>query len=258
MRYIMSLKHKDFSIINDDILNTNEIKSNSIDLIITSPPYNVEIDYNSTNDNLNYEKYLSFCSGWMSKCFNLLKPDGRLCLNVPLTVNKNGSKPLGSDLIQKAIEIGYQYKTIIIWNKNHIPTRTAWGSWLSASAPSVIPHIEIIIVFYKDQWKKINKGESTIKKDEFVKWTNGLWTFAGEKKKNIKHPAPFPLELPDRCIKLFSYKTDLILDPFVGSGTTLISAYKNNRKCIGVEIDKQYYELAINRFSNTEIQIEIF
>jgi len=114
----------------------------------------------------------------------------------------------------------------------------------------------LIIILYKKRWKKTSGSrKSDIIKDEFIKWTNGLWTFSGESKKKVGHPAPFPIELPKRCIKLFSFVGDIVLDPFMGSGTTLITAYQNNRKGIGIEIDKSYCELAKKRLIN-EAKIE--
>ena len=242
-------------IINDNVLHTNRIEDNSVNLIVTSPPYNLDIDYNSNDDNLNYEDYLKFSSKWMKRCFDWLKPDGRICLNIPMDTNKGGHRPTGSNLIQEALNVGLQYKTTIIWNKNTILTRTAWGSWKSASSPAILAPIEFISVFYKDQWKKLNKGESTIERDEFIQWTNGLWTFGTASRKRIGHPAPFPIELPNRCIKMFSYAGDTVLDPFVGSGTTLIAAYRNKRKSIGIELDQEYYNLAINRVKKETSQI---
>ena len=139
------------------------------------------------------------------------------------------------------------YKSTIIWAEKNISKRTAWGSWMSASAPNVIAPVEVIIILYKQQWKKVKKGKSDILRDEFIKWTNGLWEFNGESKKRIGHPAPFPRELPKRCIKLFSYVGDVVFDPFAGSATTLIEAYLHDRIAIGVEISKDYCELAKKR-----------
>jgi len=125
------------------------------------------------------------------------------------------------------------------------------GSWLSASAPYVIAPVELILILYKDKWKKNDRKNSDISKEEFIEWTNGLWTFHGQNKKGAGgHPAPFPIELPRRCIKLFSYVGDIVFDPFLGSGTTLIAAYLNNRKGIGVEVDKDYCDIAIKRLKN--------
>jgi site-specific DNA-methyltransferase (adenine-specific) len=235
-------------IINDDILTTKEVQEDSIDLIVTSPPYNVDIKYNSHDDKLSYKEYLSFSEKWLSRCFEWLKTDGRFCLNIPLDKNKGGQQSVGADLTTIAKRIGFKYHSTIVWNEGNISRRTAWGSWLSASAPYVIAPVELIVIFYKKRWKK-NSGtkKSDITKKEFMEWTNGLWTFSGESKKKIGHPAPFPIELPKRCIKLFSFIGDTVLDPFLGSGSTLIAAYLNNRKGIGIEIDESYCELAKKR-----------
>jgi site-specific DNA-methyltransferase (adenine-specific) len=119
---------------------------------------------------------------------------------------------------------------------------------MSASAPYVIAPVELILVLYKKEWKKKGRpAESDITREEFMKWTNGVWTFSGENKKRAKHPAPFPIELPKRCIKLFSYVGDTVLDPFLGSGTTLVAAAKNGRKGVGVEIDEIFCKVSRER-----------
>jgi len=221
------------------------------DLIVTSPPYNVGLEYNSSDDTLSYEEYLKFSEKWMRNCFNWSKSNARFCLNIPLDKNKGGHKPVGADLTKIAQRVGWQYKTTIIWNEGNISRRTAWGSWKSASAPVVIAPVELIVVLYKEEWKK-EKGTkiNDITGEEFKNWTNGIWKFNGESKKRIGHPAPFPKELPYRCIKLFSYQNDMIFDPFAGSGTTLLVAEMLNRKSIGIELDLEYCELAKNRILN--------
>ena len=235
----------------DDVLSTTEVQENSIDLIITSPPYNIDIKYNSHNDKLSYEQYLGFSRNWLSKCFEWLKDDGRMCLNIPLDKNKDGQQSVGADLTTIAKKAGFKYHSTVIWNEGNISRRTAWGSWLSASAPYVIAPVELIVVLYKKNWKKTSgSGISDIGKGEFIEWTNGVWTFHGESKKKIGHPTPFPIELPRRCIKLFSFVGDIVLDPFMGSGTTVIAAAQNKRKGIGIEIDKEYCELAKRRILN--------
>jgi site-specific DNA-methyltransferase (adenine-specific) len=218
-----------------------------VDLVVTSPPYNVDIAYNSNDDKLDYQEYLNFTEQWLKICFDLAKDDGRLCMNIPLDKNKGGMQSIYVDLTQAAKRAGWQYFTTIVWNEGNISRRTAWGSWLSASAPYVIAPVEMIVVMFKGQWKKTNKGISTISRDDFMAWTNGVWTFNGESKKRIGHPAPFPLELPSRCIQLFSYKGDVVLDPFLGSGTTLLAAMQHKRVGIGVDIDADYCELAKDR-----------
>jgi site-specific DNA-methyltransferase (adenine-specific) len=215
---------------------------------VTSPPYNVDIKYNSHDDHLSYEDYKEFSEKWMSCCYRWLKDDGRFCLNIPLDKNKGGQQSVGADLTTIAKKIGFNYHSTIIWNEGNISRRTAWGSWLSASAPYVIAPVELIVVLYKNTWKKTSGSkESDISRQDFMDWTNGLWSFNGESKKKIGHPAPFPVELPKRCLKLFSFKGDTVLDPFLGSGTTLVASYLNNRKGIGIDVDQQYCQIALDR-----------
>lgn len=241
-------------IYNDDIIKIRSIKNNSIDLMITSPPYNLDIKYNSHDDKMDYETYLSFTKDWLAKCYELAKDDGRFCLNIPLDKNKGGQQSVCADITAIAKNVGWKYHSTIIWNEGNISRRTAWGSWLSASAPYVIAPVEVILVLYKKIWKKQHPGKSDIGKDEFLDWTNGVWAFNGESKKKIGHPTPFPVELPKRCIKLFSYTGDTILDPFLGSGTTLVACLETKRKGIGIETDKQYCALAKRRIFNYNAQ----
>jgi site-specific DNA-methyltransferase (adenine-specific) len=240
--------HHGIKLFQGDCLDKESFNEEFIDLTVTSPPYNIGIDYNSNDDTLNYEQYLEFSEKWLSNCFYWTKPQGRLLMNIPLDKNKGGQRAIGADLTKIAQKIGWQYHSTIVWNEGNISRRTAWGSWLSAAAPYVIAPVELIVVLYKEEWKKTNGSKiSDITKEEFMAWTNGVWTFNGESKKRIGHPAPFPRELPRRAIKLFSFVGDTIFDPFCGSGTTLIEAEIHNRIGIGLEIDANYCELAKNR-----------
>jgi site-specific DNA-methyltransferase (adenine-specific) len=220
------------------------------DLIVTSPPYNVGIEYNSTDDVLSYEDYLKFTEKWLSNCYAWAKNSGRLILNIPLDKNKGGQKSVGADITEISQKVGWKYHSTIIWNEGNISRKTAWGSFMSASAPYVIAPVELILVLYKNEWKKIGGSRiSDISKKEFMDWTSGVWTFNGESKKRIGHPTPFPKELPYRAIKMFSYVRDIVFDPFSGSGTTALVAALHNRIGIGLDIDEQYCNLAKNRLS---------
>ncbi len=245
------LKARDIQIYNDDFLSTEHIHKGSVDLIVTSPPYNLDIRYNSYDDQISHDVYLEFTRKWLEKAYKLIKDDGRLCLNIPLDKNKGGQQSVYADIVTIAKDIGWKYHSTIVWNEQNISRRTAWGSWLSASAPFVIAPVEMIAVLYKKRWKKTSGSrKSDITKGEFMEWTNGVWNFTGESKKRVGHPAPFPLELPRRCIKLFTFLGDTVLDPFLGSGSTLIACVLTNRKGIGVEIDKNYCEIAKQRLTN--------
>ncbi len=141
-------------IYNDDFLNMKCIEEDSIDLVITSPPYNLNVNYGSYDDEIPYVDYLKFTEEWLNKCLKLAKDDGRFCLNIPLDKNKGGQQSVCADITTIAKKVGWKYQSTIVWNEQNISIRTAWGSWLSASAPYVIAPVEMIIVLYKKQWKK--------------------------------------------------------------------------------------------------------
>lgn len=241
---------KDVSLFIANSLEPDLFTESFVDLIVTSPPYNVSIEYHSTKDDILYSDYLEFNKVWMSNCFKWTKVGGRFCLNIPLDKNKGGQHSVGADLTVLAQQVGWKYQSTIVWNEGNISRRTAWGSWMSPAAPYVIAPVELIVVLYKEEWRRKSDEKADITREEFMEWTNGLWTFSGESKKKIGHPAPFPRELPRRCIKLFSFPGDMVFDPFCGSGTTLVEAFANKRKGVGVEIDPRYAELAKERLLN--------
>lgn len=243
----MYYRDKNAYIMCEDMLETTVIEENHVDLIVTSPPYNLDILYKNYDDNKDYEEYLSFTKKWLQKCLLLAKDDCRLCLNVPLDVGKGCHRSIGADITSIAQSVGWNYRTTIIWNKQKVNGSFAKGSYKSASSPNVISPVELILVFYKKTWKKAKRGKSDISKSEFQEWTNGLWTFPGERRKQGGHPTPYPEGLPLRCIKLFSYVGDIVLDPFMGSGTTVVVANILDRKAIGIEKSREYCELALER-----------
>ena len=236
-------------LVRGDCLNEKALPNESCNLIVTSPPYNVGMPYtgNGAKDLLGLSDYERFTRRWMRNCLRWTAHTGRMCVNVSLDTSKPEKTPLAAMTTQIAIAVGWKYHATIIWNEGNISKGTAWGSWLSASAPHVIAPVEVVLVFYKDEWRRAVKGESDITKEEFKDWIRGRWTFNGESAKRIGHAAPFPRELPKRCIKLFSFKNDVVADPFAGSGTTLIEALENGRRGWGIELEKRYAELARDR-----------
>ncbi len=185
---------KGITIINNDVLKTTRIEPESIDLVITSPPYNVDIKYNSHNDKLSYSDYLRFSRRWMKRCYEWLKPDGRFCLNIPLDKNKGGQQSVGADLTHIAKELGFKYHSTIVWNEGNISRRTAWGSWLSASAPYVIAPVELIVVLYKKRWKKLQEVENQILQEKNL-WNGPMvyGHFPERVKKELGTLLPFQL-----------------------------------------------------------------
>lgn len=230
-----------------------DIPDNSVDIVITSPPYNVGIEYNSNDDNLKYEKYLKWIENVFEAIYLKLKKGGRICVNVAMESNKNGKKYLANDINNIFEKIGYIRNSTIIWDKQNLSKRTAWGSWKSPSCPNIINPLEVIIVCSKDNRKKEGKKENIdITRDEFIEYSLGVWKFGSESAKRVKHPAPFPKELPYRCLKMFSYINDTILDPFMGSGTTGVVCKELNRNFVGIELDEKYFEIAKKRIEGVE------
>lgn len=255
-------KFNNGNLILGDCTERSIIEDNSIDLVITSPPYNLSIEYENHMDDMTYEDYLKWVEKWMVNLYHWSKDDGRMCINIPMKItmpsNKTVNLPLEADYIKIAQSIGFQYNNTIIWNKGNI-VKTCWGSFKSASSPFIRDNIEAIIILYKNQWKKLQKGISDIDNKEFVKWTQTLWNFNGQNKKQVgNHPAPFPEELPLRCIRCFSYVGDKILDPFMGSGTTGKVCEENNRKWIGIENGKTYFDFATKRIEQVRFLTEFF
>jgi site-specific DNA-methyltransferase (adenine-specific) len=222
------------------------LDDNSIDLIVTSPPYNVGMKYDSWNDSIPWDEYLDWCKLWLQECYRVLKDDGRICINHYLCYNMKDDISRFPLFEFKNImdDIGYITHKIAIWDDITRTKLTAWGSWLSASAPFITTPYEGILIAYKKQWNKINKGESTISREDFKEGVSGIWHIGTTTGYTV---ACFPERLPQLCIDLLSYKNDIILDPFSGSGTTCYVAKGMDRRYIGFEISEAYHKESISR-----------
>ena len=240
-------------ILNGDV---NEVLSvfpeETIDLIVTSPPYNVGIDYLDWNDSLPIEEYFEFVKKFLRNFKKVLKEDGRFVINVPYDVVMNRLRnPTRVSLLCEYYnllkEVGLNYQSIIDLKEKapHRIKKTAWGSYLSASAPYQYCPKEALLIGYKKQWKKKNKGVSTIDKKLFIECASGMWEYRAETRGLTK--ANFSTDIPYKAIQSLSYKNDIILDPFMGSGTTGISCIDTDRKFIGIEISKEYCKIAKDR-----------
>jgi len=235
--------------------NMKELPDNSIHLMITSPPYNVSKEY---DDDLSLKEYLKLLENSFKETFRVLINGGRACINVA-NLGRKPYIPLSDYISKIMLDIGYNMRGEIIWNKAASASpSTAWGSWQSAANPILRDIHEYILVFSKGYYKR-EKGdkENTISKAQFMEWTKSIWTMNAESARRIGHPAPFPEELPYRLIQLYSFKNDIILDPFIGSGTTAISALKSERKYIGYEISQEYIDLAEKRIEPLKKQPKI-
>jgi site-specific DNA-methyltransferase (adenine-specific) len=237
----------------DCLEGISSLPDSSIHLCITSPPYNLgntakkkKIVYNTYKDDKDFLEYIAWLKSIFTALWDKLTDDGRVCINIG--DQQNGSIPTSVFISSFLIDIGYKPFTTIIWNKSQVSNRTSWGSWLSPSSPSFPTPFEYILVFYKNSRKLIHKGESDLTREEFITNSLALWSFPPETKmKKFGHPAMFPEELPRRLIKMFSYKGDIVLDPFSGCGTTLKVAKDLGRQFIGFEIDDKYIQIAIDR-----------
>lgn len=234
----------------------DELPDNSIHLMLTSPPYNVSKEY---DNNLSLKEYLELLNTIWRETYRVLVPGGRACINIA-NLGRKPYIPLHSYIIEAMQKNGYLMRGEIIWNKaSSASPSTAWGSWLSAANPVLRDIHEYILIFSKDTFSRKKKDkENTIKKEEFLEWTKSIWTFSAVSARQIGHPAPFPEELPHRLIQLYSFKGDVVLDPFVGSGTTCLSAIKDKRNYVGYDIEPEYVKLAEKRISNYTNQLRLF
>ena len=246
-------------LLNTTILGSAEdmsmIPDNSLHLMITSPPYNVSKEY---DEDLSLNEYLEMLKKAFKETYRVLVNGGRACINVA-NLGRKPYIPLSDYISKMMIEIGFNMRGEIIWNKAASASpSTAWGSWMSASNPILRDIHEYILVFSKGDYKRERKKceretkQNTISKEEFMEWTKSIWTFNAESARRVGHPAPFPIDLPYRLIQLYSFTTDIVLDPFMGSGTTAIAALKSNRNYVGFEISEEYIKLTKKRISPYE------
>ena len=235
--------------------NMKELPDNSVHLMITSPPYNVSKEY---DEDLSLKEYLQLLENSFKETYRVLVNGGRACINVA-NLGRKPYIPLSDYISKMMLDIGFNMRGEIIWNKAASASpSTAWGSWQSAANPILRDIHEYILVFSKGDYKR-EKGikENTISKEQFMEWTKSIWTMNAESARRIGHPAPFPEELPNRLIQLYSFKDDIILDPFMGSGTTAVSALKTDRKFVGYDISKEYIDLAEKRVESLLKQTKI-
>jgi len=228
-----------------DSRRMDNIPDSSVHLMVTSPPYNVGKEY---DEDLNLKEYLDLLRDVFSETYRVLVNGGRACINIA-NVGRKPYIPYHKFIIDVMLEVGFLMRGEIIWDKGAgAGVSTAWGSWCSASNPTLRDTHEYILVFSKGKFTRNGKGkEATITRDEFLEFTKSVWKFPPESAKKVGHPAPFPVELPYRCIQLYTFKGEVVLDPFCGVGTTCIAAIKTGRHFIGIDINPEYVERAKRR-----------
>ena len=224
----------------------DDLPDNSVHLMVTSPPYNVGKEY---DQNLTLKEYRAFLRRVWREVYRVLVPGGRVCINVA-NLGRRPYIPLHAFIIQDMIELGFLMRGEIIWDKG--PTAassTAWGSWRSPTNPTLRDAHEYILVFSKQTFRRENPQSRpvTLSREEFLEYTRSIWTFPPVSARKVGHPAPFPIELPRRCIKLFTFQGEVVLDPFMGSGQTALAALETERIFVGYEIEKKYVVPALQR-----------
>ncbi|MBM4302459.1 MAG: site-specific DNA-methyltransferase [Deltaproteobacteria bacterium] len=231
-----------------------EIPDHSVHLMVTSPPYNVGKDY---DEDLTLEEYLEFLQRVWQEVHRVLVPGGRACINIA-NLGRKPYIPLHAYIIQQMAEIGFLMRGEIIWNKgNSASPSTAWGSWQSPANPTLRDVHEYILIFSKDTFSRQNltKRRTTISREEFLLFTKSVWTFPAESAKRVGHPAPFPVELPYRFVQLYTFKEEVVLDPFMGSGQTAIAALQSKRNYVGYENNRKYFQSAKKRIEKLEAEL---
>jgi DNA modification methylase len=222
----------------------HELVDNSVALMVTSPPYHVGKDYDSDS---TFEQYLEMMERVFTETYRVLEPGGRAVINVA-NLGRRPYISLSSLIVEMMASIGFLMRGEVIWRKGKAASgSTAWGSWMSAANPTFRDLHEYLLCFSKGRFQRVRKGESTIERDEFLEATSSVWDILPESARRVGHPAPFPIALPRRVIELYTFKDDLVLDPFLGSGSTAVAAVETNRRFIGYELDPKYVELAQQR-----------
>lgn len=217
------------------------VPDDAVGLAFTSPPYNVGKEY---DDDLSFEAYLKLIEDVAHEVHRVLKPGGRYVVNIA-NLGRKPYIPLHAYFYQRHMAAGFLPMGEIIWRKaKGASGNCAWGSWQSAKSPRLRDIHEYLLVFAKQGFSRPDRGESDIDRDEFMAGTLSIWEIPPESAKRVGHPAPFPLALAERVIRLFSYVDDVVLDPFAGSGTTCVAAAQNRRHYVGFDIDPAYCALA--------------
>ncbi len=223
-----------------------ELPDRCVHLMVTSPPYNVGKSY---DQDLTLEEYRALIKRVMREVYRVLVPGGRVCFNVA-NLGRRPYLPLDAFITEDVLSVGFLMRGQVIWDKGSSGGgSTAWGSFMSPSNPTLRDIHEYILIFSKDAYSRppVDGRHATIQRDEFLELSKSIWKFATESAKRVGHPAPFPVELPRRCIELYTYSNEVVLDPFMGSGATAVAALMTERRFVGYDINAEYVRLSEQR-----------
>lgn len=253
------------SVICGDSRAMTEVADNSVALVVTSPPYHAGKDYEAEvgvgHVPATYFDYLQLLHDVFAECYRVLEPGGRIAVNVA-NLGRKPYRSLSADVIRiLQDDLGFLVRGEIIWQKGAGASgNCAWGSFARASNPVLRDLSERVIVASKGRFDRALTvkerteldlpHKSTITSDEFMALTLDVWQMPTESAKRVGHPAPFPVELPRRLIELYTYEDDVVLDPFLGSGTTAVAALRTGRRYVGYDIDAEYCKIAEKRIAN--------
>lgn len=222
------------------------IPDGTVGLAFTSPPYNVGKEY---DDDTSLTEYLDLITRVGREVYRVLRPGGRYVVNIA-NLGRKPYIPLHAHFYARHMDIGFLPAGEIIWQKGKgMSGSCAWGSWMSARSPRLRDIHEYLLVFVKEDFSRPDRGVSDVGRDEFMASTLSIWEVPPASARQIGHPAPFPVELAERVIRLFSYVDDVVLDPFNGSGSTCVAALLNDRRYVGYDIEPAYCELASARLA---------
>lgn len=232
------------------------VDSESVDCVVTSPPYNVGMAYVGVDDSIPWDEYEALAQRTCREMHRVLKPGGRVWLNVAAQTNHPEQGALGrrqdlSRIWQVAMEdAGLWWRDTVVWDKRTGNNATAWGSKLSPNAPNLRGRYEPVLLHFKGDWNRGRIEQNDMTMPEFLEYTRNVWVFGTTgPSTNGGHPAPFPRALPRRAILLSTWPGDTVLDPFMGSGTTLKVAKELGRKSIGIELSSAYCRVATDRLA---------
>jgi len=221
-----------------------ELADNSVALMVTSPPYHVGKEYDS---NSSFEEFLGLLRRVLAETHRVLEPGGRAVVNVA-NLGRRPYVPLAAMVTTMAVELGFFCRGEVIWVKAAgAAGNCAWGSWRSASNPTLRDLHEYCLCFSKGRMDRVRRGQSTIERDEFMESTLSVWHLPAESARRVGHPAPFPVALPRRFIELYTFAGDVVLDPFLGSGSTAVAAVEAGRRWVGYDTEAAYARLARRR-----------
>ena len=232
-------------ILHGDVIKCiDQLIDESIHLIITSPPYNIGIQYANHYDDMPYTCYLDWLNDVWSAIIPKMAPGGRICINIGENKRHPSGIPTYAAIAHQLSTLGLLYRGTIIWNKNSAACHTAWGSWRSASNPHIVPRHEYILCYSKGSLK-LDGTDSDIEAEMFMSCTRSVWSIGTAKEDG--HPCPFPLDLARRLIQFYSFRCQMILDPFAGSGTVGVAAAQLGRRYVLIDNSKDYCELMKSR-----------